>query len=163
MRALLVVAEGELVPEPWLSRLTTRYRAVLGELAGWKAKPAAAAAAKREAHRERKQRAEHAATPRRPRDWSWLAEQQANLFLFAGAFLVVVAALIYVGYSGQAVAGALKMALLAAYTLAFLAGGAVCLPLPPVRIPGPLFVAVSAVLVPLNFVLAYNVFEEHQL
>src|SRR3990172_2098285 len=97
----------EIVPEPALTRITRRYRAVLGELAGWKAKPAAPATAKREARRERQQRAEHAATPRRPRDWSWLAEQQANLFLFAGAFLVVVAALIYVGYSGQAVAGAL--------------------------------------------------------
>src|SRR3989304_9446763 len=51
----------ELVPEPWLSRLTTRYRAVLGELAGWKAKPAAAAPAKREGRRGRKQRADHAA------------------------------------------------------------------------------------------------------
>src|SRR3990172_6043474 len=159
MRALLVVAEGELVPEPWLSRLTTRYRAVLGELAGWKAKPAAAAAAKREAHRERKQRAEHAATPRRPRDWSWLAEQQANLFLFAGAFLVVVAALIYVGYSGQAVRGAVKVALLIAYTVAFLAAGIVCYRVPVVRVAGLVFIGISAVLVPLNFVLAGSVIE----
>jgi len=153
----------ELIPEPWLSRLTTRYRSALRELAGWKTKPAAPATAKREARRERKQRAQRAATPRRPQDWSWLAEQQANLFLFAGAFLVVVAALIYVGYSGQAVGGALKMVLLIAYTLAFLAGGAVCLSVPKVRIAGHVFVAVSAVLVPLNFVLAYNAFEEHQL
>src|SRR5439155_23641841 len=58
--------------------------------------------------------------PAVPRDWSWLAEQQANLFLFAGAFLVVVAALIYVGYSKQAVSGPLKMALFVVYTLAFL-------------------------------------------
>jgi hypothetical protein len=153
----------EVVPEPELTHLTRRYRAALEELAGWKAEPAAPATAKREARRERKQRAERAARPRRPQDWSWLAEQQANLFLFAGAFLVVVAALIYVGYSGQAVGGALKMALLVAYTLAFLAGGGVCLTVPRVRIAGHVFVAVSAVLVPLNFVLAYNVFEERQL
>jgi len=153
----------EIVPEPELTRLTSVYRADLEELSGWKAESAAADRAKREARRERKQRAERAATPRRPRDWSWLAEQQANLFLFAGAFLVVVAALIYVGYSGQAVGGALKMALLIGYTLAFLAGGAICLTVPRVRVAGHVFVAVSAVLVPLNFVLAYNVFEERQL
>jgi len=154
----------EIVPEPELTRLTGRYRAALEELSGWKAESAAADRRKREALAERKQKAKRAAAaPRRPQDWSWLAEQQANLFLFAGAFLVVVAALIYVGYSGQAVGGALKMGLLIAYTLAFLAGGAVCLTIPRVRIAGHVFVAVSAVLVPLNFVLAYNVFEERQL
>jgi hypothetical protein len=92
-------------------------------------------------------------------DWSWLAEQQANLFLFAGAFLVVVAALIYVGYSGQAVTGALKVALLAAYTVAFLAAGVVCFRIPVVRVAGLVFIGISAVLVPLNFVLAGSVIE----
>ncbi|HET8944994.1 MAG TPA: hypothetical protein VFO59_09460, partial [Dehalococcoidia bacterium] len=97
--------------------------------------------------------------PRQPRDWSWLAEQQASLFLFAGAFLVVVAALIYVGYSGQALSGALKVALLAGYTLAFLAAGVVCFRIPVVRVAGLVFIGVSAVLVPLNFVLAGSVIE----
>ncbi|MDP9238275.1 MAG: hypothetical protein M3P30_12935 [Chloroflexota bacterium] len=97
------------------------------------------------------------APPREPRDWSWLAEQQANLFLFAGAFLTVVAALIYVGYSGQAVGGALKMTLLVAYTLAFLAAGAFCLRLRRVATAGHVFFAVGAILVPMNFVAARNI------
>ena len=153
----------EIVPQPALARIAGRYRAILGRLSGWQANAAAPPPAAPEAAREHEQKARRAAAPRPARDWSWLAEQQANLFLFAGAFLVVVAALIYVGYSGQAVGGALKMALLIAYTLAFLAGGAVCLTIPRVRIAGHVFVAVSAVLVPLNFILAYNVFEEGQL
>lgn len=110
-----------------------------------------------------------AATPRRPAverkptDWSWLAEQQANLFLFAGAFLTVVAALIYVGYSGNAVDGSLKMALLIAYTLAFLAAGIVCLRIPRVAIAGQVFFGVGALLVPLNFVAARSVLTDESL
>jgi hypothetical protein len=96
--------------------------------------------------------------PREPYDWSWLAEHQANLFLFAGAFLTVIAALIYVGYSGQAVGGALKMALLVGYTLAFLAAGWFCLRVPRVELAGRVFFAIGAVLVPMNFAVAREIF-----
>jgi hypothetical protein len=99
-------------------------------------------------------------TPPKPMDWSWLAEQQANVFLFAGAFLVVVAALIYVGYSGDSLSGTLKVSLLGAYTLAFLAAGVVCLRIPTVNTAGQLFLGVSAVLVPLNFVLAGSIISD---
>lgn len=101
--------------------------------------------------------------PRQPYDWSWLAEQQANIFLFAGAFLVVVAALIYVAYSGQAIDGSLKMSLLVAYTVAFFAAGVACLRIPRVRMAGQVFFGISALLVPLNFVAAYNVFSGQHL
>src|SRR5438874_3554289 len=101
--------------------------------------------------------------PAAPRDWSWLAEQQANLFLFAGAFLVVVAALIYVGYSKQAVSGPLKMALFIVYTLAFLGAGALCLRYPRVAIAGRVFLGVGMLLVPLNFVAASNIFRDEKL
>lgn len=99
--------------------------------------------------------------PREPRpefDWSWLAEQQANLFLFAGAFLTVVAALIYVGYSGEAVSGGLKMVLLSGYTLAFLAAGDICMRIKRVEAAGRVFFGVGSVLVPLNFVAAHTIF-----
>lgn len=99
-------------------------------------------------------------TPPKPRDWSWLAEQQANVFLFAGAFLVVIAALIYVGYSGDSLSGTLKVSLLGAYTLAFLAAGVICLRIPTVNTAGQLFLGVSAVLVPLNFVLAGSIISD---
>ncbi|MBF6598923.1 MAG: hypothetical protein IVW36_00240 [Dehalococcoidia bacterium] len=98
------------------------------------------------------------ATPRASMDWNWLADQQANLFLFAGAFLVVIAALIYVAYSGRAISGALKMSLLAGYTVAFLATGVACLRVARVRTAGQVFFGVGALLVPLNFVAAYNIF-----
>lgn len=96
--------------------------------------------------------------PREPYDWSWLAEQQANLFLFAGAFLTVVAALIYVGYSGQAVSGVVKMAILVVYTLAFLSAGWFCLRIPKVETAGRVFFGVGALLVPMNFAAARGIF-----
>ena len=103
------------------------------------------------------------APPRPEFDWSWLAEQQANLFLFAGAFLTVVAALIYVGYSGQAVSGALKMVLLVGYTFAFIAAGAICLRYERVAVAGRVFFAIGAIVVPLNFVAARSFFGQGDL
>lgn len=103
------------------------------------------------------------APPREPMDWSWLVDQQANLFLFAGAFLTVVAALIFVGYSGQAVDGVLKMTLLSLYTIAFLAAGTICLRIPRVEIAGRVFFGVGSVLVPLNFVAAHTLLTQESL
>jgi hypothetical protein len=98
-----------------------------------------------------------ASQPARPaRDWSWLLEQQASLFLFAGAFLTMIAALIYVGYSGQAVSGSLKLTLLIGYTCAFLAAGITCMRLPRVELAGKVFFAIGALLLPMNFVAAHE-------
>jgi hypothetical protein len=103
------------------------------------------------------------APPRQPYDWSWLAEQQANLFLFAGAFLTVVAALIYVGYNEQQITGSLKMSLLVGYTLAFLAAGWFCLRNPRVEIAGRVFFGVGAMLVPMNFAAARSILSDEDL
>lgn len=139
--------------------LRRHYELALGRARG--DAPVAASAARGEtgaaAPPESGAMAAPAAPRRRPRDWSWLEEQQASLFLFAGAFLTVVAALIYVAYSGQNVDGALKMTLLVVYTGAFLAAGAVCVGRPSVRIAGQVFLAVGAILVPMNFVAARTV------
>jgi hypothetical protein len=172
----------DIIPQHERDRLIAHYRRALTALAGslhepgpLPAAPAAApatpvaAAAAPGAGPERNISAA-AADPgawnlsvRLPKDWSWLAEQQANLFLFAGAFLVVIAALIYVGYSKQAVGGALKMSLLVAYTAAFLAAGVLCLRAPRVEVAGRVFLAVGAIFVPLNFVAAYNIFSDQDL
>ena len=88
----------------------------------------------------------------------WLVEQQANLLLYLGAFLIVIAALVYISTSGQAIADAAKMALLAAFTIAFLAAGVVCLRFERVRQAGFVFFAVGAVMVPINFAGAYGFF-----
>ena len=156
----------DMVPEPALARLIERYERELQLLRGPAPLPSSVSAGAAEAPASpaaRKPAARRVTKPRAPRDWSWLADQQANLFLFAGAFLVVIAALIYVGYSGQAVAGALKMALMASYTLAFLAAGVACLRFPKVEIAGRVFVGASAFLVPLNFVLADTIISEKDL
>jgi len=148
---------NELRAEPMASAIAPDARAsLLGhytrEMASYVA-PAPAAAPSRTAAVSRP-----APRPRKPMDWSWLADQQANLLLFAGAFLTIVAALIYVGYSEQAVSGALKMTLLSAYTLAFIAGGALCLRYPRVVMAGHVFLGVGAVMLPLNFAAARTFF-----
>ena len=88
----------------------------------------------------------------------WLVEQQANLLLYLGAFLVVIAALVFVSYSKEAISSGAKMALLCVYTLAFLATGVFCFKFPRVRQAGIVFFAVGALMVPLNFVGAYVFF-----
>jgi hypothetical protein len=101
------------------------------------------------------QRAVASARPAVP---GWLVEQQANLLLYLGAFLVVIAALIFVSYSKESISGGIKMALLCGYTLAFLATGVLCLRFPRVQQAGLVFFAVGALMVPLNFVGAYVFF-----
>jgi ribosomal protein L40E len=88
----------------------------------------------------------------------WLAEQQANLLLYLGAFLIVVATLVFVSASGEAVGGGARMALLVIGTLVFLAGGLFCHRIPRVQEAGVVFFAVGALMVPLNFVGAYAFF-----
>ena len=88
----------------------------------------------------------------------WLAEQQANLLLYLGAFLIVIAVVIYVSASGRAVGGGPRMALLSAGTLLFLMTGLLCGRFPRVRQAGVVFFAVSALMMPLNFVGAYAFF-----
>jgi hypothetical protein len=167
-----------MVPEPYISTLIDRYKQKFSELVS----PAATAAPAPEPYistlidrheqesagvvpptapvAPRMKAPPAPSAPRVPFDWSWVAEQQANLFLFAGAFLVVIAALIYVGYSGEAVAGGLKMLLLGGYTAGFLAAGVVCLRNEKVAIAGHVFLGISAILVPLNFVLAGSIVSE---
>jgi hypothetical protein len=96
--------------------------------------------------------------PARPAAPGWLIEQQANLLLYLGAFLVVIAALIFVSRSKEAIDGSVKMALLSVFTLAFLAAGVLCFRFPRVRQAGVAFFAVGALMVPLNFVGAYVFF-----
>ncbi len=89
----------------------------------------------------------------------WLAEQQANLLLYLGAFLIVIAALVYVGYSGnQSLNDSVKMALLSAYTLFFLLTGVLCIRSPRVKQAGLVFFALGSLMVPINFVGAYGFF-----
>lgn len=87
---------------------------------------------------------------------SWLVEQAPNLLLYLGAFLVVMAALVFASTSRETLSGPAQVALLAFVTVAFLGVGWLCYRFPRVRIAGYTFLAVSALLVPLNFAGAYN-------
>lgn len=88
----------------------------------------------------------------------WLAEQQANLLLYLGAFLMVIAALIVVGYSEGTASNNAKMALMLGGTVFFLGAGYACLGRPRVRQSGVVFFAVGALMVPLDVVGAYGLF-----
>lgn len=99
-----------------------------------------------------------AAPPKKREGPGWLAEQQANLLLYVGAFLIVIAAVIFVSASGGAINDVLREALFALFTAAFLAAGLVCRRFPKVVQAGMVFFAVGALMVPLNFVAVYVFF-----
>ena len=147
LNELDALRDDGVIDESVYDRLRSRYRLTLSELRPQAAPPRPAAAARR-------------AAPK-PEGPGWLAEQQANLLLYLGAFLVVIATLIFVG-SGPEVSDALKMALLVLGTLVFLAVGLGCSNIPRVRQAGTAFFAVGALMVPLIFVGAYAFYFEDE-
>ena len=78
-------------------------------------------------------------------------ERAPSLLLYLGAFLVVVAALIFVNVSGQQISDSVRLALMIVGTLGFLGGGLVCHRIPRVEEAGRTFLIVGALLVPLDF------------
>lgn len=85
-----------------------------------------------------------------------LAERQADILLYLGAFLLAVAALIFVAYQEGAVSVVVRVPVLAAYTIAGLAGGVLIRRWERVREAGQVFIGLGALLVPLNFILLYT-------
>lgn len=79
-----------------------------------------------------------------------------NLLLYLGAFFVVMAALIFVSYSWRSLGGLAKSAIMLAFTGAFLAAGGACLRVPKVRLAGNTFLAIGALLTPLDIVALYT-------
>lgn len=86
-----------------------------------------------------------------------------NLTLFLGAFFVVIASLIFVGGTWQSLGAGAKALFMGVLTLAFIAGGFVCLRLPRVRPAGQTFLAIGALLLPLDGVGAYTLLLRGQL
>lgn len=82
----------------------------------------------------------------------WTAARQADILLYLGAFLLSVAALIFVGYQGRELGGGWRCAILACYTAGFLGFGLLLPRWERVREAGVVFLALGAVLTPLNFV-----------
>ncbi|MEK6207261.1 MAG: hypothetical protein AABM32_06420 [Chloroflexota bacterium] len=82
-------------------------------------------------------------------------ERAPSLLLYLGAFLVVVAALIFVNVSGQQISDSIRLVLMVVGTLAFLGAGLACHRIPRVEEAGPTFLIVGALLVPLDFAAYY--------
>lgn len=80
----------------------------------------------------------------------FLSEHAISIALYLGAFLVVAAVVIYLGYNWGRVGGAAKLGTLLGLTVGFSAAAGVCLARPSVRPAGRTFLALAAVLVPAN-------------
>jgi len=83
-------------------------------------------------------------------------ERAPSLLLYVGAFLVVVAALIFVNVSGQQISDQVRLALMILGTLGFLGGGLACYRVPRVEEAGRTFLIIGALLVPLDFIAYYG-------
>ena len=86
----------------------------------------------------------------------WAARRQADVLLYVGAFLLVISALIFVSSQDEALAGGWRVAILAVYTVAFMVAGWLLQRWPRVREAGPAFLAIGALMSPLNFLLLHN-------
>ncbi|MFN8506756.1 MAG: hypothetical protein U0547_04235 [Dehalococcoidia bacterium] len=82
----------------------------------------------------------------------WAAERQADLLLYAGAFLLSISAVIFVAYQGETLSGGIRFSILTIYALAFLVLGLSLSHWERVREAGPVFLALGAILVPVDFV-----------
>ena len=87
---------------------------------------------------------------------SWGVSQAPSLLLFVGAFLMVMAALIFVAAAGEGVTGGGQFALILAFTVGFVVVGWVCYRYPRVVLAGRVFFGIGALLTPLTFAAAYN-------
>jgi len=86
----------------------------------------------------------------------WAASRQADILLYLGAFLLVAAALLFVSSRGEGVSSELRVALLLVYTFGFLAAGLAARRSDRIREAGAVFLAIGALITPLNFLLIYT-------
>jgi hypothetical protein len=82
----------------------------------------------------------------------WVAVRQADILLYLGAFLLSIAAIIFVAYQGDALNGPARFSILTAYSVAFLGLGLGLHRWERVREAGPVFLALGAILVPIDFI-----------
>lgn len=82
---------------------------------------------------------------------AWAARRQADILLYLGAFLLTAAALSFVAYRGDTASGLLRFVIVSVYTVTFLSLGFSLRKRERVREAGPVFLAVGAILVPIDF------------
>jgi len=82
-------------------------------------------------------------------------EHAPSLLLYVGAFLVVMAALIFVNVSREQISDVIRIVLMFVGTFAFLGGGLLCYRIPRVQEAGRTFLMIGALLVPLDVAAYY--------
>jgi hypothetical protein len=87
---------------------------------------------------------------------SWCVAQAPSLLLFVGAFLTIMAALVFVASAGVAASGGGRFFLVLVFTAGFVLAGWFCHRYPRVALAGRVFLAIGAFLTPLVFAAAYN-------
>ncbi|MGE0542106.1 MAG: SCO7613 C-terminal domain-containing membrane protein [Dehalococcoidia bacterium] len=91
-------------------------------------------------------------SPPRPTLGEWAAARQADILLYLGAFILSIAALIFVSYQGESLPGGIRLAVLLVYMTAFLTLGLLLPRWDRVREAGPVFLALGAIMVPVSFI-----------
>jgi hypothetical protein len=86
---------------------------------------------------------------------TFATEETPSLLLYIGAFLVVVAAFIFVSVSGDQISDLVKLVLMIVGTTGFLAAGIVCHRYPRVLPAGRTFLVIGALITPLDSVAYY--------
>ncbi|MDA0351780.1 MAG: zinc ribbon domain-containing protein [Chloroflexi bacterium] len=86
----------------------------------------------------------------------WAASRQADILLYLGAFLLVAAALLFVSSQGNELSSELRVSLLLVYTVAFTVAGLLARRTTRIREAGAVFLAIGALITPLNFLLIYT-------
>lgn len=133
-------------------RLRDRWTADLAALSGSKA------AAPTPGHQIAADRAAAAPVERAALPSELRADQAPVLLLYVGAFLIVVSALVLVNVSGEQFPDAAKLALMLIGTLGFIGAGLVCHRIPRVVPAGRTFLAIGALLVPVDVIATYVLF-----
>lgn len=87
----------------------------------------------------------------------WYEENNINLLLYIGAFLIVSSAVIFVGFNWSTFSGAFKAFVLSLITLSFFGSGFFFYKeMPKLKNAGSTFIAIGSLLIPLNGLAWYN-------
>ncbi len=87
---------------------------------------------------------------------NWYTENSINILLYIGAFLIVAAASIFVGYQWETYSGYTKSLILISFTCLWFVTGGVLFRLPKVAPAGVTFLAIGAMLIPFCGLGLYN-------
>lgn len=89
--------------------------------------------------------------------WSnWYSNNTIDLILYIGAFLIVTAASIFVGFQWETISGVMKTSVLALCAISFFICGLIFHNIPKIKNAGSTFIAIGALLIPICGSAWYN-------